>query len=87
MTCAVISLAVTLLGFVLNEIAMIQSSIALNSVDSWDPTVQNHVTFLIVGILLIDAIPDPRAVSDDLSTTIYIDIDNRIVGVTWMSAS
>ena len=82
MTCAVISLAVTLLGFVLNELDMIQSSIALYSVDTRDSTAHSYVTFLTVGILLIDATPDSRAVSDDLSMTDRVDVDDRMVEVT-----
>ena len=82
MTCAVILLAVTLLGFVLNELAMIQSSIALYSVDTRDSTAHSYVTFLTVGILLIDATPDSRAVSDDLSMTDCVDVDDRMVEVT-----
>ena len=82
MTCAVISLAVTLLGFVLNELAMIQSSIALYSVDTRDSTAHSYVTFLTVGILLIDATPDSQAVSGDLSMTDCVDVDDRMVEVT-----
>ena len=77
-----ISLAVTLLGFVLNELAMIQSSIALYSVDTRDSTAHSYVTFLTVGILLIDTTPDSRAVSDDLSMTDRVDVDDRMVEVT-----